>query len=170
MVSQAEGFPGHMFSEVLGGNGQKFYSYVRESAWLQEPGVSPSEYSDLHEAFPYWFNGLVPLAYSLQNPDLKAQVHQAAQTILDLQSADGWIGPEDYLNQERVLWGRYPLFLGLIQLAEANATWKDPVVDSLGKFMDLANQILRTGGEGYNKCEKSESCMWSQVRVVDFSK
>ncbi|KAI3332326.1 hypothetical protein HD806DRAFT_546463 [Xylariaceae sp. AK1471] len=167
MISQANGFPGHMYSEVSGSDGHKFYSYVRESAWLQEPGVSPSEYSDLHEAFPYWFNGLVPLAYSLQHPYLKAQVHQAARTVLNLQADDGWMGPEDYLNQERVLWGRYPLLLGLIQLAEANATWTDPVVDSLRKFMGLTNKILRAGGEGYNKCEKSENCMWSQVRVAD---
>ncbi|KAI8629171.1 hypothetical protein F5Y19DRAFT_475731 [Xylariaceae sp. FL1651] len=167
MISHAQGFPGHMFSETKDSRGNKFYNYVRESSWLQEPGILPSEYSDLHESFSYWFNDLVTLAYSLQDSSLKAQVHQAAQTVLDLQTDDGWIGPEDHPNQERVFWGRYPFFLGLIQLAEANSTWTDPV-DSLRRFMDLANQILHAGGKGYRICEVGAYCTCGQVRVADF--
>ncbi|KAI1267112.1 hypothetical protein F5Y18DRAFT_444079 [Xylariaceae sp. FL1019] len=158
--SYADGLPGHMFSEVNETDGG-------ESPWLQQQGRKSSEYGGLNEALPYWFNGLVPLAYSLQNRKLISQVHQVAQTVLDLQVDDGWLGPEDFLEQERVFWGRYPFLLGLTQLAEANSTWSDQIVNSLRKFIKLAHDTLDSGN-GYNKCKKADDCMWGQTRVADF--
>ncbi|KAI1330957.1 hypothetical protein F5Y16DRAFT_395920 [Xylariaceae sp. FL0255] len=166
MAALALGLPGNMFSEAVGGDGRKFYSYVRESPWLQTPGVAPSDYSDLNEALPYWFNGIVPMAYSLQDSNLKAQVHQVAQTVLDLQTSDGWIGPEDYMKEERIFWGRYPFFLGLTQLAEANATWKETVVNGLQKFFALAHSMLNNS-TGFSICQNVGDCVWGQVRVAD---
>ncbi|KAI0150354.1 hypothetical protein GGR57DRAFT_472494 [Xylariaceae sp. FL1272] len=167
LQSYADGLPGHLFSEADETDGRRFYSYVRESPWLQLEGRKSSEYGGLNEALPYWFNGLVPLAYSLQNRELMTQVRQVAQTVLGLQEDDGWLGPEDFLKQERVLWGRYPFLLGLTQLAEANLIWSDQIVTSLRKFVKLAHDTLDSG-KGYNKCKKSADCMWAQTRVADF--
>ncbi|KAI0014561.1 hypothetical protein F4780DRAFT_774127 [Xylariomycetidae sp. FL0641] len=168
--SLADGFPGHMFSESAGGDGRKFYSYVRESSWLQDPaGLAhgASEYSALNEALPYWFNGAVPLAYALGDPALRAQVARAAAAVLGAQAPDGWLGPEDANGQPRSLWARYPFFLGLAQLADADPAWTARVVDALGRFMRLLHRMLEADGAGYLDCEPAETCMWGQIRAAD---
>ena len=65
------------------------------------------------ERAPYWLDGLIPLAYVLDDPALKAKVRRYLNYILDHQEEDGWLGPramvqaggrpEDY-NYD--LWGQ----------------------------------------------------------------
>ncbi len=99
MELMADGLAGHEFD---------FYSYVKHSAWTG----GHHDYSDLHEAAPYWFNYIVPLAYGLNNPRLKDQVRQFVQFVVTAQSWDGWLGPE-LSDASRDLWARFPLMLGL---------------------------------------------------------
>ena len=93
----------------LGGNMFEFYRFVHNSRWIG----GEDEYSGLAEASPYWFNGVVPLAFGLDDDRLKDQVRYYLDYVLDHQQEDGWLGFET-TPQERGLWGRCLLLLGLI--------------------------------------------------------
>lgn len=148
----------------LAGHEFEFLPYVKDSRWLG----GGSDYSGLNEALPYWFNGLVPLAYTLDDERLKGQVHAVAAEVLRRQASDGWLGPET--GDERNFWGRVPFLLGLTQLAEANVTgWKGTIVHGLVKYLRLVDVMLRDGGQGYTQCRwNPNDCSWGQVRVHDF--
>ena len=133
-----------LMSDGLAGHEMDFFKYVARSTWLGKD----LEYSILNEAFPYWFNGIVPLAYSLDDQRLKDQVHSAVQTVLERQHNDGWIGPASETPNNRMFWAREPFFLGLTLLAEANDTWRPQIVDAMHKFNSLANEMLKDNFTG----------------------
>jgi hypothetical protein len=93
----------------LSGNMFDFYRFVHDSRWI---GGS-TEYSALDEASPYWFNGLVPLAFGLEDDRLIGQVRFYLDYVLDHQQEDGWLGFEK-TRATRGLWGRCLLLLGLM--------------------------------------------------------
>ena len=126
----------NLMADGLAGHQYEFYPIVRDSPWL---GGS-SEYSGLNEGLPYWFNGLVPLAYVLDNPRLKAQVREVTEYVLDHQQADGWLGPETDSNRD--IWGRFPLLLGLCQLADADLGLSLRVIPAMYRFIDLMHDML----------------------------
>ncbi|OJD30475.1 six-hairpin glycosidase-like protein [Diplodia corticola] len=177
----------------LAGHQADFYPYVANSSWLHarppssnssnsssSPSAPGSEYSPLNEGFPYWLNGLVPLAYALDDARLKAQVGDAVGKVLALQEEEGsgWLGPEgdgDGANG-RNLWARYPLLLGLVGLAEAEPeTWGERVVRGMWAFVGGMAGMLEDGGRGYVWREgeegegglSEEEFTWGRVRVQD---
>lgn len=86
-----------------------FYRFVNDSRFL---GGS-TEYSDLNEGSPYWFNGLVPLAFGLGDERIESQVRYYLDYILDAQQSDGWIGAET-TQATRGVWARTMILLGLM--------------------------------------------------------
>ena len=139
-----------LMADGLAGHEYDFYHTIRYSPWLG----GNSEYSPLNEGIPYWFNGLVPLAYALDDTRLKVQVDFVLNDILLHQQEDGWLGPETTLYT-RYLWGRFPLFLGMIQLAEAEPSHADRIIIALYKFIKLMHVML-TNNEGLG--------FWGKVR------
>lgn len=70
----------------LAGNLDKIWPDVADSSWI---GGS-------HEAWervPYWLDGFIPLAFLLDNEDLKARAKRYIDAILSRQQADGWLCP-----------------------------------------------------------------------------
>lgn len=166
--SSATGLAGHLYD---------FYRFVRGSTWLGG-NSSTGEYSGLNEGFPYWFNGLVALAYTLPDDDretdrLRSQVHEAATYVLDAQAEDGWLGPETLQSKRRMLWGRFPFLLGLTALVEANSTgWEERAVPAIWKFVQLMHSMLKDGGKGLVYQGPDDPIFpgeyfWGRVRVAE---
>lgn len=132
-------------SNGLAGHEYDFYRVVRDSPWLG----GGHEYSDLNEGLPYWFNGLVPLAYETGNKHLIEQVNSTAIYILSHQQHDGWLGPETEVRT-RNFWARYPLFMGLAQLAEVHAgqPFAERIIDAMHRFIDLMHSMLSNNLQG----------------------
>ena len=142
-----------LMSVGLAGYQFEFYHIVQNSPWLG----GNSEYSVLNEGLPYWFNGLVPLAYGLNDRRLIQQVEDASDLVLNHQHTDGWLGPEN--RWDRDLWGRFPFCLGLIQLAEGDSTRRPKIVSALFKFIERMHLML-IEGEGFDQ-------IWGRVRYAD---
>ncbi|KAI1428144.1 duf1680 domain-containing protein [Xylaria sp. FL1777] len=127
----------------LAGNLFNFYRFVKDSQWLG----GNSEYSDLHESAGYWFNGLVPLAFGLDDSTLKGQVKSFLDYILTHQQDDGWLGPET-TPQTRGLWGRCYIMLGLMQYAQADSSETDRIVDAMHQYIELVHSMLQDNFTG----------------------
>ncbi|KAH7310189.1 hypothetical protein BKA65DRAFT_519076 [Rhexocercosporidium sp. MPI-PUGE-AT-0058] len=138
LETEAAGLAGHLYD---------FWNYVHRSSWLG----GDQEYSGLNEAFPYWLNGLVPLAYVLDDPRLKAQVHEAMDYLMkNMVKQDGWIGPEANGpgGGYRMIWARSLVFFAWTNLADANKTWEQPIVEAMHKFNNLQVAMLSNNCTG----------------------
>ncbi|CZR56508.1 uncharacterized protein PAC_06397 [Phialocephala subalpina] len=127
----------------LGGNMFDFYRFVHDARWI---GGS-TEYSALDEASPYWFNGLVPLAFGLGDTRIKSQVKYYLDYVLNHQQSDGWLGFET-TRATRGLWARCLLLLGMIQYAEADPTETNRIVDAMHRYVILAHSMLQNNYTG----------------------
>ena len=78
---QADGLTGHLdevYPQVVG----------EDNAWIGGDG-------DAWERGPYWIDGLLPLAYVLDDPALKAKANRWVEAILASQQEDGYMGPAE---------------------------------------------------------------------------
>lgn len=103
---QADGLSGHL---------DEFWRDIKESAWIGGKAEG-------WERTPYWLDGLVPLAYQLDDPTLKAKVRRFVDYILEHQTADGWFGPvgdNDPNHKPYDVWPLFPLYKAMISYAEA---------------------------------------------------
>ncbi|KAJ7196912.1 hypothetical protein C8J57DRAFT_1419137 [Mycena rebaudengoi] len=136
---QANGLAGHL---------RDFDGYVNGSIWVEGGSI---EYSEMHESAPYWFNGMVSLAFQLEDQRLIGQLREFLDWTLDHQQSDGWLGPEPFVANAtipRLVWPRYLILMGLIQYAEADPTQAPRIKDAMHKFVALANTIWKTNQQG----------------------
>ncbi|KAI0842957.1 hypothetical protein F5Y06DRAFT_77736 [Hypoxylon sp. FL0890] len=134
LTLEADGLAGNLFD---------FYRFVHDSMWI---GGS-SEYSNLHESSPYWFNGLVPLAFGLDDSRLKSQVYSYMNYVIEHQQDDGWLGPETDPST-RGLWARCYFLVGLMQYAQADPSQEDRIVDAMHRYIQLAHSMLQDNFTG----------------------
>ncbi len=73
-------------AEGLAGNLDKVWPDVRDSQWI---GGDKEGW----ERVPYWLDGFIPLAYLLDNDDMKARAQRYVDVIMANQKEDGWICP-----------------------------------------------------------------------------
>ncbi|HCR41384.1 MAG TPA: hypothetical protein DIW41_10825, partial [Lachnospiraceae bacterium] len=73
-------------AEGLSGNLHKVWKDVRDSKWIGGE-------CEGWERVPYWLDGFIPLAYLLNNEDMKTTAKRYIDAILLRQNEDGWICP-----------------------------------------------------------------------------
>ncbi len=79
---QADGISGHL---------DEFWPDVRDSQWFGGD-------REAWERAPYWLDGVIPLAYVLNDAALKAKVTRYMDYILAHQHEDGWLGPREMVQ------------------------------------------------------------------------
>ncbi|MBA2482509.1 MAG: glycoside hydrolase family 127 protein [Planctomycetes bacterium] len=130
--AQADGLTGHL---------DEFWPSVRDSAWVGGSG-------DAWERGPYWLDGLIPLAFQLEDQALIAKAKRWIDHILDHQLADGWLGPvsanpdpaSSYRYQDRDPWPRFVVLKCLIQWHEA--TGDAHVIPAMQRFLRFLATML----------------------------
>jgi DUF1680 family protein len=140
---QASGLSGHV---------DEFWPDIKDSAWF---GGSAEGW----ERVPYWLDGLVPLAYLLDDARLKAKVTRSIDTILARQHQDGWLGPLGDSQKHRPydVWPLFPLFKALTQYHEATG---DPrVIPALVKCCRRIEQVIA----------REPLYSWARFRAADFA-
>ena len=136
----------------LGGHLDEFWPDIKDSAWFGGKAEG-------WERVPYWLDGVVPLAYLLDDASLKAKVKKAIDTILDRQHPDGWLGPVGDSQKHRPydVWPLFPLFKALEQYQEATG---DPrVIPALLKCCRKIDQVI----------SREPVYSWAKVRVADLA-
>ena len=140
---QRDGLSGHL---------DEFWPDIKDSAWFGGKAEG-------WERVPYWLDGIVPLAYLLDDGELKAKVKRAIDAILDRQRPDGWLGPVgDTQNHKPYdVWPLFPLFKALTQYHEASGDSR--VVPALLKCCRKIDQVI----------SREPLYSWAKVRTADFA-
>lgn len=102
---QADGLSGHL---------EDFWPDIKDSGWI---GGTAEGW----ERAPYWLDGFVPLAYTLDDAKLKATVQRWMDYILTHQHGDGWLGPFKSAGyQDYDVWPQFIILKALRQYFEAS--------------------------------------------------
>ena len=112
---------------------------VQESAWI---GGEREGW----ERAPYWLDGLVPLAYLLDDGQLIDKVQSWLGFIMDSQHSDGWLGPErDPTRGDKATfrdpWPMFVILKALTQYYEATAHQR--ILDSIHKALTCLKRDLQ---------------------------
>lgn len=86
----------------LSGNLDKFWPDIKNSQWI---GGTTEGW----ERVPYWLDGFIPLAWLLDDEDMKKRASFYIDYIIKNQAPDGWICPDN--NAERSKYDMWALFL-----------------------------------------------------------
>jgi hypothetical protein len=88
----------------LSGNLDRFWPDIRDSQWIGGT-------ADGWERVPYWLDGFIPLAWLIDDSDMKTRAKKYIDSIIELQDEDGWICPNN--NTDRSSYDMWALFLML---------------------------------------------------------
>jgi len=128
---QADGLSGHL---------DEVWADVRDSRWF---GGDREGW----ERAPYWLDGVIPLAYVLDDPALKARVDRYVNYVLDHQDEDGWLGPRAMVQAggrpeetNYDLWGQLLALKALAQYHDA--TGQERVLDAIERNLRCLERII----------------------------
>src|SRR3954452_49844 len=131
MQIQANGLGGHL--------DETWADVGPDSGWLGGKGES-------WERGPYFLDGLVPLAWTLQDDRLKAKAQRFLEWTLEHQATSGLLGP----SSNNDWWPRYVMLKALTQYQEFTGDPRViPVMDRYFRYQlaELPNRHLRDWGK-----------------------
>jgi uncharacterized protein len=128
---QADGISGHL---------DEFWPDIKDSQWF-------GGHTEGWERAPYWLDGIVPLAYLLDDDRLKEKVSRHLGYIIEHQEDDGWLGPRQMVvhagavaQMRYDLWGQLLATKVLYQYAEASG---DPrAVTALANALRCMDRVI----------------------------
>lgn len=119
----------------LNGNLDKVWRDVRDSAWI---GGNAEGW----ERVPYWLDGFIPLAYLLDDEDMKARVKKYMDAIMDRQQLDGWICPCP--EEKRATYDLWAVFLiAKVLVCYYEASGNERVPEVLYRMLKNCYELLR---------------------------
>lgn len=120
----------------LSGNLDKIWPDIRDSAWI---GGDREGW----ERVPYWLDGFIPLAYLLDDADLKERAHKYLDAIVERQQPDGWICPCE--EEKRVKYDIWSAFLiGKVFSTYCELTGDAKVEEALYRSMKCLYDLLES--------------------------
>jgi DUF1680 family protein len=123
---QADGLTGHL---------DEFWPDVARSRWIGGDAEG-------WERGPYWLDGVVPLAYLLDDEALKAKARHWIDSILSRQQEDGWLGPvlDAEYSYEYDPWPRFVVLKAFTQYYEATAD--ERIIPAMQRFFRKLASLL----------------------------
>ena len=116
-------------AESLSGHLDEFWPSVKDSAWFGGEG-------DPWERAPYWLDGVIPLAYLVDDPALKVRIVQYMETIISGQEDSGKFAPIDDSGRYD-MWAAILILKPLIQYYEVSGDERIPdVVERALRWID----------------------------------
>lgn len=120
----------------LSGNLDKIWPDIKESKWI---GGDREGW----ERVPYWLDGFIPLAYLLDDKDMKARVKKYIDAIIAGQKEDGWICP--CTDEERSTYDVWALFLMTkVLVVYADCSADDRVEECIYRALKNLHKFLKT--------------------------
>lgn len=126
-----------MQADGLCGNLDRIWPDIRDSAWI---GGDREGW----ERVPYWLDGFIPLAYLLEDGDMKRRADLYIGAILDRQQADGWIcpcGPKERKTYD--VWAHF--LIGKVLALYCTFTDSARAKEGLYRSMQCLDRMLRAG-------------------------
>lgn len=108
----------------LSGNLDKFWPDIKDSRWI---GGDKEGW----ERVPYWLDGFIPLAWLLDDEDMKARARRYVDFIIEQQDEQGWICPGDASNRNQYdVWALFLILKVLVLYYDAT---EDPRIEGVVK-------------------------------------
>ncbi len=121
----------------LSGNLDKMWPDVKDSAWI---GGEREGW----ERVPYWLDGFIPLAWLLEDEDMKNRAEKYINAIVERQKPDGWICPGN--DEDRKNYDVWAVFLiGKVFTVYWEFTGSEKVKESLYRAMKCLHRMMKEG-------------------------
>jgi hypothetical protein len=139
---QAAGLSGHL---------DEFWPDIKDSAWTGGKAEG-------WERAPYWLDGIVPLAYLLDDDALKAKAKRFIDYVLDHQQNDGWLGPVGDNDPNHKPYDPWPLFVLLKALTQYQEATGDPrIIPAMTRCLHKIDEVIT----------KTPLYSWAKFRAAD---
>ena len=137
----------------LAGQLDRMWPDVRDSKWF---GGDREGW----ERAPYWLDGFMPLAYLLDDEDMKARVAKYMDLVLKNQQEDGWLYPAGTMTaiEKYDTWAQ--ILLGKVLVCYYELSKDERVPDVIYRFLRSFHELLSSG--------KIKLFAWGEHRWFEF--